>query len=77
MMEGNLESLLVKEEKKKMLIWRILTLVFLIIIIILILLYSLGVGWKKDDTETSQKEEKNLLNPFYPYGKKVPNPGKN
>ena len=57
-MEGNLDGLLIKEEKKKILIWRIITLILLIIIIILVILYSLGVGWKEDSKEEEKKEDK-------------------
>ena len=51
------ENLLIQEEKKKILVWRILTVVLLIIVIVLAILYGLGFGWKEDEKETPSDEE--------------------
>ena len=49
------ENLLVQEERKKILIWRILFIVILIVLIIISILYGVGVGWKD---KTNEKEDK-------------------
>ena len=51
------ENLLINDEKKKFLTWRISTVVLLIVVVVLTVLYSLGVGWKEEKTDNSEQKD--------------------
>ena len=57
MEENLLENLLIDDGKKKLLTWRILTVVLLIIVVTLTVLYSLGVGWKEEKTDNNEQKD--------------------
>ena len=41
------ENFVIREDKKQLLIWRILFIVVCVILVVIVILYALGVGWKK------------------------------
>jgi phosphoglycolate phosphatase-like HAD superfamily hydrolase len=41
------ENFIIKEDKKQLLIWRVLFIVVTVILVVIVVLYACGVGWKK------------------------------
>lgn len=41
------ENFIIRDDKKQLLIWRVLFIVVTVILIVIVILYALGVGWKK------------------------------
>ena len=54
----NLLSLSVDQTRKKITIWRIISLSLLVCLVTIIILYALGVGWKKEEEKKNKEEKK-------------------
>ena len=53
----NLLSLSVDQTRKKITIWRIISLSLLVCLVTIIILYALGVGWKKEEKKKNKEEK--------------------
>jgi len=51
------ENFVIREDKKQLLIWRVLFIVVTVILVVIVVLYACGVGWKKKTDSQNQKKE--------------------
>ena len=51
------ENFIIKEDKKQLLIWRVLFIVAVVILVVIVILYACGVGWKNKIKNQEEKKE--------------------